>query len=519
MDEGGPTTMPTGLTNRLLEELRRVAVHAAGECRTDGQLLECFITQREEAAFAALVRRHGPMVLGVCRRLLRHTQDAEDAFQATFLVLVRKAASVRPREAVGNWLYGVAYRTALRARGRLALRRAKERQVRDVPRSPNPSEELWRELQPLLDRELSRLSDKYRLPVVLCDLGGRSRKEVARQLAIPEGTLSSRLAMARRLLAKRLARYGLALPGGVLAAALAENGASAGVPAALLLTTTRAALLVAAGPAAGLVSAQAVALTEGVLRTMLWVKLKTAAAVLFGLSAVGLGTGGLLYQARAGAAGPNGVARAQPAEQQKDRVLGDSLRSVAQGASERERALREQLEQARREVEELRAEAARQRDRAEAERRRAEAVLREAEERLRQVQAERAAARRDAEKLLYARSVQQAQQELSKAAGGGPQGQRKAPENDLASLEERKAQLLREFEARRNELTAQLRELEVRMREEIAAMERQRENLSRQKKAPPSQGSAPAHPTGDKLDQILQRLERLERRLDNLERK
>src|SRR5262249_2258346 len=169
--------------------------------------------------------------------------DAEDAFQAAFLVFVRKAGSIAAREAVGGWLHGVAYRTALEARARIARRRAKEKQVEQTPEPqvepPDPS---WG-LVPLLDRELNGLAEKYRLPVVLCDLEGRSRKEVARQLQIPEGTLSSRLATAHRRLAQRLARHGLALSAGVLTAALSVRAAPAAVPAPLAASTARAALL------------------------------------------------------------------------------------------------------------------------------------------------------------------------------------------------------------------------------------------------------------------------------------
>jgi DNA-directed RNA polymerase specialized sigma24 family protein len=144
--------MATGQPSGLLRQLCQSGLLEGGAGLTDGQLLEWFLARREESAFAALVRRHGPMVLGVCRRVLRHAQDAEDAFQATFLVLVRKAASVVPREAVGNWLYGVAYRTALAAKVAAARRRARERPVRDVPASAGHEEPPWRELRPLLDR-------------------------------------------------------------------------------------------------------------------------------------------------------------------------------------------------------------------------------------------------------------------------------------------------------------------------------------------------------------------------------
>src|SRR5947209_1857639 len=149
----------------VLRHLRRLALPAGRAALTDGQLLERFVATRDEAAFEAIVRRHGPMVLGVCRRVLPGVQDAEDAFQATFLVLVHKAASVAAREAVGSWLYGVAYRTACKARGAAARRRTKEMQMARPEAQPEP-DDLWRELRPLIDQELSRLPEKYRAPVV-----------------------------------------------------------------------------------------------------------------------------------------------------------------------------------------------------------------------------------------------------------------------------------------------------------------------------------------------------------------
>src|SRR5262249_13548239 len=155
--------------------------------------------------------RHGPMVLGVCRRLLGDSADAEDAFQAAFLVFVRKAASIAGREALGGWLHGVAYRTALEARGRRARRRAKEKQAGEMPEPLVEPDEHLRDLRPLLDQELNRLPDKYGVPVILCELEGKTRKEAARILGLPEGTLSWRLAQAKKMLAKRLSRHGTAL--------------------------------------------------------------------------------------------------------------------------------------------------------------------------------------------------------------------------------------------------------------------------------------------------------------------
>src|SRR5262249_21683839 len=182
----------------------------------------------------ALLRRHGPMVLGVCRRVLRNDADAEDAFQATFLVLVRKAASIRPRGLVGNWLYGVAHTTALKARAMSSRRAAKEREAAARPRPEREvAAETWERLQALLDQELQALPDKYRAAIVLCDLEGRPLKEAARQLGCPLGTVGTRLARGRSLLARRLARHGLTLVGGVLATVLSHNLATAQLPGPL----------------------------------------------------------------------------------------------------------------------------------------------------------------------------------------------------------------------------------------------------------------------------------------------
>jgi RNA polymerase sigma factor (sigma-70 family) len=269
----------------VLRHLRTAALLQAGERLTDGQLLEAFVARRDEAAFAALVRRHGPMVLGVARRVVGNVADADDVLQATFLVLVTKAATVRPREALGNWLYGVAYRTALKVRTTAARRLAKERQVKEMARARAPEEDNGEELLRLLDQELSRLPDKYRLAVVLCDLEGRPRKQVARQFAIPEGTLSSRLTTARRLLAKRLARYGLAVSGGAVAALAGK--ASAAVSAALVVSTVTVGLRVAAGQAVPVTVP--VSLSKEVVKTMFLAKLKLAVGALLVVTALGAG--------------------------------------------------------------------------------------------------------------------------------------------------------------------------------------------------------------------------------------
>ena len=283
--------MATDSMQGVFRHLRRAAL-LREDGLTDGQLLECFLTRRDEAAFEALVRRHGPMVLGVCRRVLGNPHDAEDAFQATFLVLARKAASVRPQEAVGNWLYGVAYRTALKARALTARQSARERELREVPRPEAPGDGPWQELLPLLDRELSRLPDKYRVPVVLCDLEGKGRAEAARQLGWPEGTLSGRLARARALLAKRLARYSTALSAGAVAT-LCEAAPSSGVPTRLVVAAVQA--VTGPGETTGVVAA----LARGVVRAMFLTKLKLATAVLLGACAAACALTQFAYHALA----------------------------------------------------------------------------------------------------------------------------------------------------------------------------------------------------------------------------
>jgi RNA polymerase sigma factor (sigma-70 family) len=272
---------------------------------TDGQLLGQFVARRDEAAFATLVRRHGPMVFSVCRRILRNAHDAEDAFQATFLVLARKASRLRDREAVGSWLYGVAYRAALGARASGLRRKTKEQQVETMPHSLVVPHEGQSELLAVLDQELARLPEKYRLPVVLCELEGRSRKEAARQLGLPEGTLSSRLATARKTLAKRMAGHGPAVTGASLTALFASEAGAAVVPGPLVISTVRA--------AGGVVSAGVVALAEGVLKAMLLTKIKGAALVLLLAASVGVGTATLTYRTTAAEPAHKAAQPLQPA--------------------------------------------------------------------------------------------------------------------------------------------------------------------------------------------------------------
>src|SRR5262245_17711324 len=298
--------MATTPLGTALDRLRRSWLRQDETGGTDGELLEEYITRRDAEAFAALLRRHGPMVLGVCRRVLRNEADVEDAFQATFLVLVKKAASVRPRGMVGNWLYGVAHSTALKARAMSTRRLAKEREAAARPR-PESTAETSQTLHALLDQELYALPDKYRAAIVLCDLEGQAIKGAARQLGCPPGTLGARLTRGRRLLARRLARHGLPLSAGAIAALLAHGAAGATVPPALMtLAVQGAAFLTAGGPAASAVSARVAALTEGALKNMLLTRLKVATAVLLAV-ALAVGASVALLPARAG----------QPAEKQE----------------------------------------------------------------------------------------------------------------------------------------------------------------------------------------------------------
>jgi RNA polymerase sigma factor (sigma-70 family) len=273
--------MATGQMATVVRHLRRAAQLREAAALTDGQLLQSFAGRRDEAAFETLLHRHGPLVLGVCRRVLGNSHDAEDAFQATFLVLVRKAASLLPRDTVGNWLYGVAYHTALKARDAVYRRRTKERRVAAMPRS-GPADNTWLELQPVLDQELSRLPDKYREPIVLCDLEGKTRKQAARQLGWPEGTVAARIARGRALLGRRLTRRGITLSLGTLAVLVSENAATAGMPAPLMATTIEAANVFAAGQTGGLgvISTEVAALTRGVLKAMCLSRLKTVVLIL-----------------------------------------------------------------------------------------------------------------------------------------------------------------------------------------------------------------------------------------------
>jgi RNA polymerase sigma factor (sigma-70 family) len=287
------------------------------------------------------------MVLGVCRRILGDPHEADDAFQATFLVLATKAASVVPAEMLPNWLYGVARQTAVRARAAAARRRRRERQV---PRMPEPlavQADPCDDLRPLLDAELACLPGKYRVAVVLCDLEGRSHKDAASRLGWPVGTLASRHSRGRRMLKERLVRRGIGLPCVALTTMLSRDAVAACLPPPLVSATVQAGSLYGAGQsaAAGAISHKVAALTEGVLKAMFFKKLTTLAAVLLLVSVVALGGGLLARQATADEPEVRQAAQPVPAVAVKDgqkavaRARKDRLEVRADGKQVRVRAV------------------------------------------------------------------------------------------------------------------------------------------------------------------------------------
>jgi RNA polymerase sigma factor (sigma-70 family) len=281
----------------LLRQLRTIfAAQQAGQL-PDQELLHRFVTRQDEAAFAALVRRHGPMVYNVCRRVVRHAHDAEDAFQAVFLVFARKARSIRRRESVGGWLHGVAYRVASKARAEAVRRGALP--TREAAIASDPADDVtWRELRTVLDEELGRLPERYRAPLVLCYLEGRTQDEATRQLGWSKNTFRRRLERGRDVLRGRLTRRGVTLSAGLFATALAGQVSPAAIPATLISATVRAGLRFVAGRVAegALRSGKIAVLAEGVLKAMLLGQVKVVTGMLFVASLFAAGTGVLTHR-------------------------------------------------------------------------------------------------------------------------------------------------------------------------------------------------------------------------------
>ncbi len=283
-------------TGAVLKELDRAFNQGTISGLTEGDLLERFVSGRDEAAFGALVARHGPMVLGVCRRLLRDESDVDDAFQATFLVLARRAGAIRRGDLVGHWLYGVAHRVSVRARAIASRRRVHEPtglQTVEIHAEADPNSGENIELRAILDEELGRLPASLRSPVVLRYLEGLTHDEAARQLRWPVGTVRSRMARARDLLRRRLARRGFLAEQASLTTVLAQQS----VPIELIDRAIRSSLAFATkeASATGLATSTSTFLAKGALHAMTISKFKTLG---FAVLATGLAFGGVQTLAR-----------------------------------------------------------------------------------------------------------------------------------------------------------------------------------------------------------------------------
>jgi RNA polymerase sigma factor (sigma-70 family) len=264
---------PTTLAELLRCLPRSLALHAHD--LTDGELLDRFLAYRDEPAFTVLVQRHGPMVLGVCRRVLGDFNLAEDSFQATFMVLVRRAASIGRQSALGGWLHAVALRIALKSRAQMAKRRSLERRSREMPRAELLDEVTWQELRGILDEEIGRLPQKYGTPLVLCYLEGKSHDQAARELGWAKTSLTSRLGRGRELLRQQLIRRGINLSAAALAVALGERAVGAPVTALLTLNTVKAAVGIVTGKVvAGCLSKGAIILAEDCVQRSVATKAK-----------------------------------------------------------------------------------------------------------------------------------------------------------------------------------------------------------------------------------------------------
>jgi RNA polymerase sigma factor (sigma-70 family) len=251
----------------ILRQIRKLATTQCPSNHSDTELLQLFLIERDEAAFAAIVRRHGSMVLTVSRSVLRHQQDAEDVFQATFFVLARKADAIRKHQSLSSWLHGVAYRLALKARSQSSRRRDRETPIVDVSSSPSVEDLTLRELRVILHEELHRLPEKYRAPLLLCYWEGKTRDEAAQQLGVTAGAFKKSLERARNLLGSRLTGRGLAPSAALIATLFAADGVRAAVPQILTQSTAQAAMAFATG-GTNVASAAALVLAEGAIRTM-----------------------------------------------------------------------------------------------------------------------------------------------------------------------------------------------------------------------------------------------------------
>src|SRR5262249_55281744 len=303
--------MASAPIDTMLRQLRDWHTHQVLGDVSDSQLLQRFTARREEAAFAALVRRHGPMVLGVSRRILHAVQDAEDVFQATFLLLARKAASIRKQSSLGSWLHGVAHRLALRTKEQRTRRRAYEKRAADM-RDTATTATQWPDVQAVLDQALDALPEKYRAALILCYLEGLTHADAAQHLGCQLATLRSHVARGRKLLRERLIKQGLTLSTAGIVSLLLANTTSASAPTALTKTTVKIALAFAAGHKAAAICSDSVAgLVEGGLRTMFFSKVKIASVVFVAAAILSAACG--LTQSAATSDEPAAKPRQEPA--------------------------------------------------------------------------------------------------------------------------------------------------------------------------------------------------------------
>jgi RNA polymerase sigma factor (sigma-70 family) len=318
--------MPAGQLTSVIRQIRRLLGAPTGADLNDRQLLELFAESGDQNAFTALVERHGPLVWGVCRRVLDNDADAEDAFQATFWVLARKAGSIRWHESVANWLYGVAFRTARRARTKAGLRRHHEQQAAAMIASSGEPPIDWQELRSVLDEELMHVPARYRMPLLLCYLHGKTRDEAAEELGWTVGAVKGCLERGRELLRDRLARRGLNLSAVLLPTLLAE-GALTAAPTALLNRTVTVV-------AAGTMSAPVAALVKGVMTNMFWKTATMWTAVLLAVGLIGSGGGMLYHHATAGGLAPlpEEGKKAPPAVKLSELVVKDGLSATVKPA-------------------------------------------------------------------------------------------------------------------------------------------------------------------------------------------
>jgi RNA polymerase sigma factor (sigma-70 family) len=278
----------------FLQRLKQAMTAEAVASCSDQELVEQFRSRRDDGVFRAILERHGPMVYQVCRRALSSPADVEDAFQATFLILIRRAHTLRRQGSLASWLHGVAWRTALKLRTKSDRRRRRESLADAEPQAVSENS-TWKEVRAILDEELNRLSESARGPLVFCYLEGRTQDEAAAQLAVSKSTLRRRLEKSRQVLARRLARRGVALSAVGSAQLISDCAQGAGLSSALIVRTVQSACHTATGIAApaGVVSTRVAALCDGVIKTMNYAKYKSVVASLACCLAIGFG----VYQA------------------------------------------------------------------------------------------------------------------------------------------------------------------------------------------------------------------------------